>query len=263
MPSPWCRELQSHGIRVLGSTIIGLENHSRENIDQVIDYAVRYRTDFHQFMLYTPVPGTPLHAQLSAEHRMKDEGECHPGDIHGQLMFNYHHPHIKNGEEGEFVLRAFQRDFEVNGPSVTRIVRTSLAGWKRYKNDPDPRIRRRFAEDVHGLSTSFSALLGEARRYYRNSPTLRAEMSATLRELHREFGWKSRLYSALGGPYILWKLRGEQPPRSRLDVRAAKLLRNQQCADHSFRPGPPGAHTVLLCVARRRATSSGRKHRRR
>jgi len=50
------RELQSHGIRVLGSTIIGLENHTPENIDEAIEYAVRHDTDFHQFMLYTPVP---------------------------------------------------------------------------------------------------------------------------------------------------------------------------------------------------------------
>ena len=69
------RELQSHGIRVLGSTIIGLENHTPENIDEVIDYAVRHDTDFHQFMLYTPIPGTPLHAELSAQGRMKDESE--------------------------------------------------------------------------------------------------------------------------------------------------------------------------------------------
>ena len=61
------RELQSHGIRVLGSTIIGLEDHTPENIDEVIDYAVRHDTDFHQFMLYTPIPGTPLHAELTAK----------------------------------------------------------------------------------------------------------------------------------------------------------------------------------------------------
>ena len=35
-------------------------------------------------------------------------------------------------------------------------------------------------------------------------------MSALLTELHREFGWKSRFYSAVGGPYVLWKLRREQ-----------------------------------------------------
>ncbi|MDP6438850.1 MAG: cobalamin-dependent protein, partial [Candidatus Brocadiia bacterium] len=111
-------ELQSHGVRVLGSTIIGLEEHTPENIDEVIDHAVRYDTDFHQFMLYMPVPGTPLHAELSSQGMMKDESEYHVGDIHGQLMFNYRHPHIKDGQEGELLRRAFERDFEVNGPSV-------------------------------------------------------------------------------------------------------------------------------------------------
>ena len=53
------RRLQAHGIRVLGSTIIGLEDHTPENIDGVIEHAVRHDTDFHQFMLYTPLPGTP------------------------------------------------------------------------------------------------------------------------------------------------------------------------------------------------------------
>ena len=50
------RELQSHGIRILGTSIIGMENHSPSNIDQVIDYTVSHATDFHQFMLYTALP---------------------------------------------------------------------------------------------------------------------------------------------------------------------------------------------------------------
>jgi radical SAM superfamily enzyme YgiQ (UPF0313 family) len=37
---PLIRELHEHGIRVLGSSIIGLEEHTRENIDEVIDHAV-------------------------------------------------------------------------------------------------------------------------------------------------------------------------------------------------------------------------------
>ena len=47
------RELREHGIRVQGSTIIGLEHHTRENIGGEIEYAVSHHTDFHQFMLYT------------------------------------------------------------------------------------------------------------------------------------------------------------------------------------------------------------------
>src|SRR5258708_802181 len=49
-------ELREHGIRVLGSTIVGLEHHTPENIAGEVEHAVRHDTDFHQFMLYTPVP---------------------------------------------------------------------------------------------------------------------------------------------------------------------------------------------------------------
>ena len=204
------RELQEHGIRVLGSTIIGLENHTPENIDAAIDYAVRYDTDFHQFMLYTPIPGTPLHAELSAQGRMKDESEYDQGDIHGQLVFNYRHPHIRDGQEAEMMVRAFQRDFAVNGPSIARIVRTTLAGWKRYKNHPDQRIRRRYAFEIKELDTTFSAVIWAMKRYYRKNPAMREKMSRILRSLYEEFGWKSRLVAAVAGPYALWKARREE-----------------------------------------------------
>ncbi len=204
------RELQSNGIRVLGSTIIGLENHAPENIDEAIDHAVRHDTDFHQFMLYTPIPGTPLHAELTAKGVMKDESEFDVADIHGQLIFNYRHPRINDAQSAEYMVRAFDRDFEVNGPSTVRIVRTTLAGWRRHKNHPDPRVRRRFAWEARELGTTFSALVGAARLYYRDRPEMHAKMSALLRELHAEFGWKSRLYSAVGGRWLLGRIRKEE-----------------------------------------------------
>jgi radical SAM superfamily enzyme YgiQ (UPF0313 family) len=209
-PHGLVRLLQSHGIRVLGSSIIGLENHTPENIDAVIDYATRYDTDFHQFMLYTPIPGTAFHAEMSAKGMIKSDRECHPGDVHGQYIFNYRHPGIPDGMEAELVLRAFRHDFEVNGPSVMRIVRTTLAGWQRYKADPDPRIRRRFAWESRELGTTFSAVMGAIRRYFRNDPRIRAKADAILHDLYAEFGLKSRLAAALGGRYVLRKIRQEE-----------------------------------------------------
>ncbi len=203
-------ELQSHGIRVLGSTIIALENHTPENIDEVIDYAVRHDTAFHQFMLYTPIPGTPLHAELTAKGVMKDESEYHQADIHGQSILNYRHPHINDEQAAEFMIRAFDRDFAVNGPSVVRIVRTVLAGWRRYKNHPESRIRRHYAWEARELATTFSSLVAGAKLYYRKDPAMHAKMSAVLQELHREYGLKSRLFSAIGGRYVLWKIRREE-----------------------------------------------------
>ncbi len=203
-------ELQSHGIRVLGSTIIGLEEHTPENIDAAIEYAAEHDTDFHQFMLYTPIPGTPLHAELTAAGRMKDPAEYHLSDIHGQLIFNYRHPHIPAGAEGEMMLRAFNRDFARNGPSVMRIVRTTLAGWKRYKNHPDQRIRARFAWEARELGTTFTAVVAAVRLYYRDQPDLFAKATALLNELYAEFGWKARLYGAIGGRYVLHTIRREE-----------------------------------------------------
>ena len=203
-------ELQSHGIHVLGSSIIGLENHTPENIDAAIDFAARHNADFHQFMLYTPVVGTPLHAELTEQGKMREESEYHPGDIHGQSIFSHRHPHITGGQETEFIARAFEVDFARNGPSLMRLVRTSLAGWKRHKNHPDPRIRRHIAWEARSLSTTYAAAVWATKRYYRRSPAMHAWLTKLLRELYSEFGLKARLAAAVGGPYALWHLLREE-----------------------------------------------------
>ncbi len=183
--------LQSHGIRVLGSSIIGLEEHTPENIDEVIEHAVSHDSDFHQFMLYTPIPGTPLYAELEAKAAMKNFTEVAVPDIHGQAMFNYRHPHIKDGQEGEFLLRAFERDFAVNGPSVVRIVRTTLRGWQRHKNHSDPRIRARFAHEAANLPERYAGVLWAAAERYRDDPHRFQLISEILAEFYDEFGASS------------------------------------------------------------------------
>ncbi len=204
------RRLQSHGIRVLGSTIIGLENHTPDNIGDVIEYAVRHDADFHQFMLYMPLPGTPLHAEVASQGRLLDEAECPTPDTHGQFRFNYRHAHIPAGMESELLLQAFRRDFEVNGPSMLRVLRTTLRGWQRYKNHPDRRIRRRFALEADRMATTFSAVIAGTRSYYRSNRAMHARMTRLLRDVNREFGWRSRWSALLGGPYVAWKIRREE-----------------------------------------------------
>ncbi|WP_165074743.1 B12-binding domain-containing radical SAM protein [Paludisphaera rhizosphaerae] len=203
-PLALVRELQSHGIRILGSSIIGLENHAPEVMDDVIAHAVRYRTDFHQFMLYTPIPGTPLYAELAAAGRILPDDECNPADVHGQSVFNYRHPSLPPGTEGDWMIRAFTRDFEENGPSVIRIAETLLAGWRRHHAHPDPRVRDRVAWESQGLPTQYTAMVAAARLYFRDRPALREKTTRLLAELVRTFGWKARLAATLGGRYLHW-----------------------------------------------------------
>jgi hypothetical protein len=203
------RNLQADGIRVLGSSIIGLEEHTMENIDRVIAHSAKHRTDFHQFMLYTPIPGTPLHAELAAAGRMLSDAEVDPADVHGQAVFNYRHPALTPGCEGELMIRAFDRDFEENGPSVVRIAETTLAGWLRHRDHPDPRVRDRVEWESRSLRAEYPAMVAAARRYFRDKPALRDKMGRLLKDLYRAFGWKTRLAGAVGGLYLSWSSRRE------------------------------------------------------
>jgi radical SAM superfamily enzyme YgiQ (UPF0313 family) len=202
--------LQSHGIRVLGSSIIGLEEHTPENIDEVIDHAVSHQADLHQFMLYTPIPGTPLYAEQEAAGALLSYTNVSPADIHGQLRFNFRHPHIADGQETEFLLRAFHRDFERNGPSAVRIVRTMLTGWRRYKDHPNPRIRARFAHEAARLPVEYAGALWAARRWYRDDPHRRQLITQVLEDVSAEFGAKTRRAASLAGHHFDRSLRREE-----------------------------------------------------
>jgi len=204
------RELHAHGIRVLGSSIIGLEEHTPDNIDQAIDHAVSHGTEFHQFMLYTPIPGTALFAELESKNALKSHVDVSIADIHGQLVFNYRHPYIPDGEETKYLLRAFQRDFETNGPSVVRIVRAVLNAWKKYRDHPDLRIRARFAHEASNLPMRYAGVLWAAKRYYRNDPRCVTQLNALLDELHNLFGWVSRLAAPVVGRYLYHMLRRQE-----------------------------------------------------
>jgi radical SAM superfamily enzyme YgiQ (UPF0313 family) len=202
------RELREHGIKLLGSTIVGLEHHTPENIHQEIEHAVAHATDFHQFMLYTPVPGTPLYAEMLAQGRML---EVDLADIHGQHKFNFEHAAISRDQSKNFLDWAFQRDFERNGPSLYRICRTTLAGWQRYKDHPDARIRERFAWEVRALRSAYSGLLwAMERQLLRTNRAVSEQVRALRQELGREFGIASRVAARVLGPWLLWTSRREQ-----------------------------------------------------
>jgi radical SAM superfamily enzyme YgiQ (UPF0313 family) len=115
------RELRQHGIMLLGSTIVGLEHHTPENITEEIEHAIAHETDLHQFMLYTAVPGTPLYRDMAEQGRLINVDLA---DIHGQHRFNFRHAAISREDSKKFLDWAFRRDFERNGPSLFRICRT-------------------------------------------------------------------------------------------------------------------------------------------
>jgi radical SAM superfamily enzyme YgiQ (UPF0313 family) len=203
------QELREHGIRVQGSTIIGLEHHTPDNITREIEHAVAHQTDFHQFMLYTPVPGTPLYEQMASEGRLLDNVDL--ADIHGQHKFNFQHAAISRNDSKRFLDWAFWRDFERNGPSLYRICRTMLQGWRRYRDYPDPRVRERFEREMRKVSSGYNAALWVMERQFRKiNWTVSEEIHSLRREVEQEFPLIARLTASLLGPPLLWSARREE-----------------------------------------------------
>ncbi len=198
------RELRQHGIKLLGSTIIGLEHHTPDNIGQEIEHAIAHQADFHQFMLYTPVPGTPLYQQMLEEGRLLDDVDL--ADIHGQHKFNFRHAAISRDDSKRFLDWAFVRDYEVNGPSLYRICETMLQGWRRYKNHADARVRARYHFEAEPLKTWYAAALWVMERQLRDANAEVSKRIHDLRiEIEGEFGGAARWMARTAGPILLWK----------------------------------------------------------
>jgi radical SAM superfamily enzyme YgiQ (UPF0313 family) len=234
------RELQEHGILVLGSTIVGLEHHTPENIVGEIAHAVAHDSACHQFMLYTPVPGTPLYERTAREGRLLPDVDL--ADIHGQHKFNFRHAAISRDESKSLLDWAFRLDYERNGPSLYRIARTMLQGWRRYRDDRDARVRARIEREYRLLRRGFGGALWAMENYLDRTNRAVAERIRNLRtELQAEQGAVSRVADAAVGPVLLWSARREAlrlARGARLEPRTFVERRKRMTAVMASVPGP-------------------------
>jgi len=161
-------------------------------------------------MLYTGPQGTPLYKELEKKGTLLGESEIDLADVHGQYRFNYRHPHIKEGQESKFLLRAFQRDFELNGPSVMRILPTIMEGWMKYKNHPEARIRKRFAKEVEKMPVYYAGALWATRRWFKGNSRVTEKMTDVLNDIYKEFGLKSFIAAPIVGRIVLYLLCKEE-----------------------------------------------------
>ncbi|MEL7088240.1 MAG: DUF4070 domain-containing protein, partial [Planctomycetota bacterium] len=69
------QRIQSHGIRVNGCFVLGLDGHGPDIFDRVFDAAMDYELYDVQVTLQTPFPGTPLYRRLKAQGRLTHDGQ--------------------------------------------------------------------------------------------------------------------------------------------------------------------------------------------
>jgi radical SAM superfamily enzyme YgiQ (UPF0313 family) len=89
------RTIQAHGITVNGCFILGLDQHTPDIFEQVLDFARAAALYDVQITVLTAFPGTPLHERLVREHRIIEQNRW---DLCTLFDVNYH-PHLMTPQQ--------------------------------------------------------------------------------------------------------------------------------------------------------------------
>lgn len=237
-------ELQKRGIKILGSTIIGVPEHHPGAVVEEIEHSLNYGTVYHQYMLYTPLPETPLWRELKEKGVILDVPR---EDIHGQFRFNFVHPHLSREESEKYINLAFKTNYERLGPSIYRLMKVDFQAYQYRGKMKHPLIQIR-VQQLKKKFYGYIPALWAMEKYFRaiNEKVAR-EMRQLREEMEGEFGIQGKLTKALG-PLLLFTCRLEDRR-----ISAAQRLRKTFDPDLlvTVTPGFPvngtGRYHLLAC----------------
>jgi len=207
-PALLIRQLQERGMAVLASAIVCMEHHTPANIGRDIEYMANLHADFVQFMLLTPLPVTALYLDHQKKGWLREDLPLE--EWHGQKELSFRHPAFPGNEAERWLKHAFRHDYEVNGSSMLRILRTTFRGatWLAKNAAGDPCLefhRARMEERVHAWRPALSSILAYPVNHdeIRSAKALRADIEAH---------WPSTLHTKTTGIAArtlthLWDLR--------------------------------------------------------
>jgi len=133
------KELRKRGISILASSILFLEDHDKKTIWEDVDFATSLNPDYLQFASLGPFPGTQLYSDY--ENKGKIIKEVPYESQHGQGEIWFHHEHFTRDESRDFLRLAFEIDYNRNGASMLRAIKTSLMGYQYCRDHSDKKVR--------------------------------------------------------------------------------------------------------------------------
>ena len=173
------KELRKRGISVLASLILFTEKHDKNTIWEDVDFVTSLNPDYVQFSPLGPIPGTKLYDDYEKQGKLIKNIPYE--SQHGQKQIWFHHPHFTRDESEDFLVLAFEKDYNRNGASMLRAIKTILEGYGYCKNHPDERIRRRSKEYKKRLKMT---------RYFLTASTIfvqNRQSGALLREIKKSY----------------------------------------------------------------------------
>lgn len=179
------RELKDVGITPAASMIIGYDYQTLEVIEREYAELLRLKPDICQFLIYGPTRNTPLFEKLHEEGRL-DEIAYDLYPMMDGFTMGFSHPNISAPTMKMVARQLYRGEYHHLGPSVFRVMETTLRGYRNLKHATEPRLRIRAAMQREFLQNGFAARhIGQA---FAPNNLVRARLTHLFEQLERELG---------------------------------------------------------------------------
>jgi hypothetical protein len=201
-------EFREHGITILSSMILGFDYQNQAVVAQELDGLMKLKPALAQFLIYGPVPGTPLYERTIKEDLLQEvyakdtDLFYRRGDGFATMV---KHPTLSPEEIEELQRWCFKEDFQRLGPSIFRTLEARLLGCRKLRNSPNPRLRQKAEYYAKELRAAYPAFL--AGRLLGPNSAVRHRIGRLERRVHAELGFptlRERLRSVMAVGAALW-----------------------------------------------------------
>lgn len=198
------------GISTVGSMILGLDEHTPDNIGEDIERFIALRPTFYQIAPLTPCPGTRLYSRLLAEGRIMDHYQWSDGHIWKDGVYRL--ANFENGAIKPWYDRAYEALAMRNGPPILQMLEINLRAFETFRNASDPFLRFH-GEQSRNAATALRWTL-EAVRVRPPSPEVLAR-AESLEQMAQSLLGKGRLIeralTPLAHAWFHWRMRNAKP----------------------------------------------------
>jgi radical SAM superfamily enzyme YgiQ (UPF0313 family) len=225
--------LRKVGIDTIGSTILGFDFHTPENIEKDIQYFVSLRPTLYQVGPMRPCPGTALYKQMQQAARIKQNYTWE--DFHLWESGSHVYAHFSAEEIRYWFDRMHDELKRQNGSPVLQIFEGHLSAHLEFKNDPSPFLRFQARLARARVDALYPVIVGLLRN--ERSPVVSARARGLLERARRALsgdGVVRPVYRAVAGEVVgLFFLRAEWQHRRKAPETAwAPPVRTTQYRPH-------------------------------
>jgi haloalkane dehalogenase len=181
------KELQSRGIAVLSSMIIGFPHQNRSDILRDFDLLMSFEPAMTQILIYFAFPGTPFYRNAIARNLYLDHYREDP-DYRRWDGFSMHfkHPHFTPQALESLQRELYRQDFLRLGPSLIRISQIWFQGYLNLRNSRNPLLKKRAERMRFFCRSTVSAILPAI--LFAPSKRARNRARLLLKQIKRETG---------------------------------------------------------------------------